>query len=308
MNTAAPDATIRQVLVTGGTGFIGTALCRRLLDDGVRVSVLTRNRERARRHFQNQVAAFEHLGEIEAKDAPDVIVNLAGQNLGAKRWNEQTKRDMIASRVNTTRQVVDYIAHAEIRPKLLISGSAVGYYGARGDEELTEDAPAGDEYQSRLCVEWEQAAHDAETYGVRLCISRTGVVIGRGGGMLAGLTPMFRRGLGAIAGSGNQWVSWVHLEDLVALFLRFMHDETLVGPFNNTAPIPATNRELSGSIGHALHRPVLLRTPGWMLRILYGEMAHLYVTGQKVIPARHLQRDYDYQYPDIESAVREALQ
>ncbi len=308
MNTAAPDATIRQVLVTGGTGFIGTALCRRLLDDGVRVSVLTRNRERARRHFQNQVAAFEHLGEIEAKDAPDVIVNLAGQNLGAKRWNEQTKRDMIASRVNTTRQVVDYIAHAEIRPKLLISGSAVGYYGARGDEELTEDAPAGDEYQSRLCVEWEQAAHDAETYGVRLCISRTGVVIGRGGGMLAGLTPMFRRGLGAIAGSGNQWVSWVHLEDLVALFLRFMHDETLVGPFNNTAPIPATNHELSGSIGHALHRPVLLRTPGWMLRILYGEMAHLYVTGQKVIPARHLQRDYDYQYPDIESAVREALQ
>jgi uncharacterized protein (TIGR01777 family) len=308
MSAALASLPVGHVLITGGTGFIGTGLCERLLDAGVRVSVLTRDRDRARVHFRDRVGAVETLDVLHAQDAPDIIVNLAGQNLGAERWNDRVKRDMIASRVLTTQHVVDYIAGAEIKPALLISGSAVGYYGARGAEALTEDSPPGAEYQSQLCVQWETAAAGAERYGVRVCVSRTGVVMGRGGGALAGLAPMFRLGLGAVAGSGKQWVSWIHRQDLIDIFLNFMRDDTLAGPFNNTSPTPVTNREFAASIGQALRRPVLLRTPGALLRALYGEMAHLYITGQKVIPARHLQMGFEYRYPDIGSAVAEALQ
>ena len=142
---------------------------------------------------------------------------------------------------------------------------------------------------------------------MRVCISRTGVVMGQGGGALSGLAPLFRLGLGAVAGSGRQWISWVHRDDLIGLFFRFMDDDSLSGPFNNTSPEPVTNREFSRAIGRALHRPVFLRVPGWAMRLAYGEMAHLYLTGQKVIPTRHLDAGFEYRYPDIDSALSEAL-
>jgi uncharacterized protein (TIGR01777 family) len=210
---------------------------------------------------------------------------------------------LIASRVDTTQSVVDYIVVASPRPWLLISGSAVGYYGARGDELIDEQEPAGTEYQSRLCARWEQAALRAERFGVRVCISRTGVVLGRGGGALSGLLPQFRKGLGAVAGSGRQWVSWIQMQDLNDLFVRFMRDDSLQGAFNNTAPNPVTNREFATSIGKAAGRPVLLRAPGWSIRLAMGEMARLYLTGQRVVPERHLQAGFRYRYPDIESAL-----
>lgn len=298
----------QRVLITGGTGFIGTALARQLLAAGVRVSVLSRNADRAARHFENRITALESMDQIDAANAPEVIVNLAGKNLGEQRWSADIKQQLIDSRVLTTQQVVDYIAHAEVKPVLLISGSAVGYYGARGDEALNEEAAPGNEFQSELCRRWEQTARQAEQYDVRVCISRTGVVMGRGGGALSGLEPMFRKGLGAVAGNGRQWISWVHMQDLIDMFLRFMVDDTLSGPFNNTAPNPVTNRQFAKTIGKVLQRPVLLSMPGWAMRLLYGEMAHLYVTGQKVIPNRHLQSGFEYHYPDIESALREAMQ
>lgn len=296
-----------HVLITGGTGFIGTALSLRLLERNARVSVLTRNRERAERHFAGRVSAFESMHDIDRDNAPTVIINLAGKNLGEHRWNAEVKQQLIASRVNTARQVVAYIEAAERKPRLLINGSAVGYYGARGDEELSENSPPGNEFQSSLCKQWEEAALEAERYGVRVCISRTGVVMGQGGGALAGLAPLFRLGLGAVAGSGRQWISWVHREDLIAMFFCFMEDETLSGPFNNTSPQPVTNREFSKAIGRALHRPVFLHVPGWAMRLAYGEMAHLYLTGQKVLPTRHLHDGFEYRYPDIDSALSEAL-
>jgi uncharacterized protein (TIGR01777 family) len=305
------DASItgfEHVLITGGTGFIGSALTRRLLRLGVRVSVLTRDRTRALAHFGGGVDALESLDEIEAGDTPAVIVNLAGKNLGEQRWNTEVKQQLVASRVDTTLQVIAWIARAASPPQLLISGSAVGYYGARGDEPLTESSMVGDEYQANLCRRWENAAETARQYGVRVCLSRTGVVLGRGGGALAGLAPLFRLGLGAVAGSGRQWISWIHLHDLLELFLRFMRDRTLSGPFNNTAPHPVTNRDFSRAIGRALHRPVLLRAPDWAMRLAYGEMAHLYLTGQKVLPQRHLASGFKYRYPDIDSALRAALQ
>ena len=142
---------------------------------------------------------------------------------------------------------------------------------------------------------------------MRVCISRTGVVLARNGGALSGLAPLFRLGLGAVVGNGTQWISWVHMHDLLDLFLRFIHDDSLSGPFNNTAPGPVTNRAFSRALGRALHRPVLLCSPAWAMRLLYGEMAHLYVTGQRVIPARHLQARFTYRYPDIGAALEDAL-
>ena len=298
---------VGHVLVTGGTGFIGTALSERLLAQGGRVSVLTRDRERATRHFAGRVAALQSMEEIDSADPPAVIVNLAGKSLGDERWNDKVKQELVSSRVKTTQQVVDYIARAADKPRLLISGSAVGYYGARGEAPLTEADPPGDEFQSELCLRWEQAAEKAAQYGVRVCISRTGVVMGQGGGALSGLAPLFSLGLGAVAGSGRQWLSWVHMEDLLEMFLRFMQDESLSGAFNNTAPAPVTNRQFAKAIGRVMHRPVLLRSPGWAMLLLYGEMAHLYLTGQRVLPTRHMEAGFHYRFPDIESALRQAL-
>lgn len=307
MNGTAGTQGLERVLITGGTGFIGTALVGRLLGLGARVSVLTRDRERALGHFAGRVTVLESLQEAGGRDAPDVIVNLAGMNLGAERWSGTVKQQLVSSRVETTQRVVDYIARVTHRPRLLISGSAVGYYGARGDEVLNEESAPGDEFQSRLCEQWEHVARQAEQYGVRVCISRTGVVIGQGGA-LAGLTPLFRLGLGAVAGRGRQWLSWIHMDDLLDLFIRFMQDAALTGPFNNTAPDPVTNREFARAIGRELRRPVLLRIPGWAMRLMYGELAHLYLTGQRVVPARHLQSGFEYRYPDIESALHAVLE
>jgi uncharacterized protein len=292
-----------HVLITGGTGFIGTALTARLKDAGARVSVLTRNRQRARRHFDFPVDAFESLDELGTEDAPEVIVNLAGKNLGEERWNPEVKKAIVASRVETTRRVIDYIARAPRRPELLISGSAVGYYGARGDAALGEDSGPGSEFQSDLCRQWEAVAREAERYGVRVCISRTGVVLGPGGGMLAGLLPLFRLGLGAVAGHGGQWMSWIQMEDLIDLFIRFMLEPTLSGAFNNTAPDAVRNRDFSKKLGQAIHRPVVLRVPGIAMRMLYGEMAHLYLTGQRALPCRHIQSGWVYRHPEVSQAL-----
>ncbi|MBW8055791.1 MAG: TIGR01777 family protein, partial [Nitrospira sp.] len=202
-----------HVLVTGGSGFIGGALCRRLLAGGHAVSVLTRERQRAEQLFQGKVAAIESLDELPRETAPEAIVNLAGLSLGSGRWTERLKQEFIASRVGVTRQVISHIARTDRKPGILISGSAVGYYGARGDEELGEDAPPGNEYQSHLCKAWEAEALKAAQHGVRVCISRAGVVLGKGGGALSSLVSQFRLGLGGYVGSGRQWMSWVHIDD-----------------------------------------------------------------------------------------------
>ena len=296
-----------HVLVTGGSGFIGGALCRRLLAGGHAVSVLTRERQRAEQLFQGKVAAIESLDELPRETAPEAIVNLAGLSLGSGRWTERLKQEFIASRVGVTRQVISYIARTDRKPGILISGSAVGYYGARGDEELGEDAPPGNEYQSHLCKAWEAEALKAAQHGVRVCISRTGVVLGKGGGALSSLVSQFRLGLGGYVGSGRQWMSWVHIDDLVGIMLHLMADESLAGAFNSTAPNPETNRDFARKLAAALHRPALVWAPDWLLRLMVGEMAHLYVTGQKVLPSRLLESGYRFKFPELRAALADIL-
>lgn len=289
------------VLITGGTGFIGSALCERLLVEGHRVAVLTRDRQRAAERFRNRVRAIEDPAELDRP--PDVMINLAGRSLGSGRWNPALKREFIASRVDTTRRLIDTIGSVSPRPRLLISGSAVGYYGARGDEELDEDSSPGDEYQSELCRAWEAEALRAEDLGVRVCRLRMGVVLGPDGGALSSLLPPFRLGLGAWLGDGRQWMSWIHRDDLIGVVRFLMAHDELSGAFNVTAPQPQTNRDFAVTLGRVLHRPVLLRIPGWAVRLQVGGMAHLFLTGQKVLPRRLLAAGYRFEFPTLDAAL-----
>ncbi|MDX1488438.1 MAG: TIGR01777 family oxidoreductase [Acidiferrobacterales bacterium] len=296
-----------NVLVTGGTGFIGRALCATLLARGDQVLVLTRDRQRAQRILDTRVTAIESLEEIDAASVPATVVNLAGLSLGSARWNEALKRQFVTSRVGTTAGVIDYIATTTLKPQALISGSAVGYYGARGDEELTEESTAGDEYQSELCRAWEAEALKGQAHGVRVCLLRSGVVLGKGGGALSSLIPQFKLGLGGYVGTGQQWMSWIHMEDLLAIIQRLITDTSLKGAFNSTAPHPETNRDFAAKLAAALHRPAMMWAPAPVLRLVVGEMAHLYLTGQRVIPKRLLEAGYQFRYPELSGALANIL-
>lgn len=296
-----------RILVTGGTGFIGQALCTALLENGHEVTVLSRRPEHARQQ-DTRLESVKDTSDISAKRRPEAIVNLAGQNLGSGRWNATRKREFIDSRVEVTRHIVEYIAGATSKPAVLVNGSAVGYYGARGGERLAEDAEPGEEYQSELCKQWEAEARRAEEHGVRVCRIRIGAVLDGDGGPLSSMLPPFRWGLGGYFGDGRQWLSWIHRQDLVAIMLTLIQNPKLSGAFNATAPYPETNRVFSRKLGAALHRPVLLRFPGWAVRVGAGEMAWLFLTGQRVIPERLGEAGFTFRYPRLEDAFRQILE
>lgn len=291
-----------RVLVTGGTGFIGQALVRELLARGDTVSVLTRDARRAARLLPAQARTLTRLDG----EAPDAVVNLAGENLGAHRWTAARKQAFVDSRAGTTRALVAWMKSLPARPRVLVSGSAVGYYGARGDEPLAEHEPPGREFQSELCAGWEEAARGAEALGVRTCRIRIGVVLGPGGA-LAAMKPPFLLGLGGPMGSGAQWMSWIHRDDLVRMILWLLEDGRGDGAWNATAPQPATNREFARALGAALHRPALIPMPAAAVKLLVGEMSHLLLTGQKVVPARALAEGFSFRYPELDPALAAAL-
>lgn len=296
-----------RVLITGGTGFLGSALTAALHARDAEVIVLTRDRRTARDRLGDGALIVERLDELDESRAPDAVVNLAGANLGTARWTVARKQAFVDSRVGVTERVVRYIRDAPQRPRVLISGSAVGYYGARGEETLDESAPPGDEFQSELCRRWEAAAQPAEDYGVRVCYLRTGAVLGPGGGPLAGLLPPFRLGLGAWLGDGRQWLSWIHLDDWLRLVEQLIDRDDLAGPFNATAPEPVRNRELAETLGAVLRRPVALRIPSWAARLLWGEMAHMLVTGQRVLPHRALEGGFTFRFAELRPALEHIL-
>jgi uncharacterized protein len=293
----------KHVLITGGSGFIGRALARALLARGDSVTVLSRAPRAARAVLPPAVEVGAELPPA----APDAVVNLAGENLGKRRWTEARKRRFVDSRVGTTRRLVEWMRALPRPPAALVSGSAVGYYGARGDETLVEDAAPGAEYQSDLCRQWEDAAREAEGLGVRVCRIRIGIVLAGDGGALAQMRLPFALGLGGPLGSGAQWMSWIHRDDLLALVLWLLDDPSGAGAYNATAPHPATNRQFARALAAALRRPALLAMPAPVVRLLVGEMAHLLLTGQKVVPARALAEGFAFRYPDLPGALAAAL-
>lgn len=305
-----------RVFVAGGTGLIGTRLIRRLRERQDEVVALTRRPAAARERLPAGCTILEgdpmEAGSwMEAVAGCAAVVNLTGESIFGRRWNEAFKRLMLDSRVKSTDHIVQALARQPRdergEAKVLVNASAIGFYGPHGDEEVTEETPPGDETLARLTVEWEKAARAAEGAGVRVALMRIGVVLDRAGGALAQMLTPFKIGVGGPIGSGNQWMSWIHHEDLVGIFLLALGDRAATGPINGTAPNPVTNREFSAALGGALHRPSFMRVPAFALKLRFGEVADLLTTGQRVLPKRALALGYRFQFPEVDSALRDVL-
>jgi uncharacterized protein (TIGR01777 family) len=274
-----------KVTITGGTGLIGAKLSARLRERGDEVTTLSLRKD-------------ELAPKLEGRDA---VVHLAGENL-AQRWNDKAKREILASREEGTRRLVEALPDSV---KTLVSASAVGYYGPRGAEEVTEDDPPGDDFPARVCVAWEREANQA---GARVVTIRTGVVLDASGGALAKMLLPFKLGIGGPVAGGKQYMPWIHVDDLVGIYLAALDNAGWQGAVNATAPNPVTNAEFSKALGRALHRPAVLPIPGLALRALYGEMAVIVTTGQRAVPRKALAYGYEFGHPDLDEALDKAVQ
>jgi uncharacterized protein len=309
-----------RVTVTGATGLIGPQLTAALLARGAQVTVLSRDPDRARAKL-GEVTAFSwdpmsEAAPAEALGGRDAVVHLAGAPV-AQRWSEEAKEEIRASRVTGTRNLLAGLAAcgeidggsagSDGRPRTLVSSSAIGYYGPHGEEPLDEDAPPGEDFLARVCVEWEAEAARASDLGLRVVQVRTGIVLDAAGGALQKMLTPFRLGVGGPVAGGRQYMSWIHADDVVGMLLTAIEDERWVGPINATAPEPVTNAAFSRALGRVLHRPALLPVPGLALRALYGEMAEIVTTGARAVPAKALVLGYEFSQPRLEQALRSAL-
>ena len=296
-----------KILVTGGTGFIGSALTRSLVEHDYEVSVLSRKPGSVSKYCGPGVIALGSLRQIKAEDSFDIVVNLAGSPIFGARWTESRKKIIRDSRIGLTEELVARIGRMAVKPKLLISGSAIGYYGEQGDTVLSEQSAQVTDFSQTLCTDWEAAAKKAEQYGVRVCLVRTGLVIGQGGGLLRRMSIPFRLGLGGRLGSGKQWMSWIHLEDWVSIALAMITDSSMQGAYNATAPTPVTNHEFTEKLAHILKRPSIFPVPEWLLIILLGEMSQLILGSQQVMPERLLAQGFTFQFNNLPDALAQAL-
>lgn len=301
-----------HILLTGGTGFIGRRLSELLLARGDEVTVLTRTPGSSPPGLRaTRLVGWDPQSgppHAELFSSVSAVVNLLGESIAKGRWTPEKKRRIRDSRILGTRHLVDGIRAASPRPKTLVSGSAIGFYGPRNDELLDEGVPGGSDFLAELCRDWEAEAARAEHSGVRVVLLRTGVVFGAGGGALGAMLPPFRLGLGGPVGSGRQWMSWIHIDDLCGLVIHALDSPDLHGPLNATAPQPVPNRELAKALGRVLGRPALLPAPAFALKLLLGEMAEaLLLKGQRVVPSRARASGYRFRYADLDSALGEVL-
>lgn len=296
-----------RVLLTGATGFVGRALVHALMERGDQRVALTRDPIRARLALPGLVHTYawgplEGPPPAEAFEGVDAVVNLMGESV-VGRWTQRKRSAIIESREAATRNLVLGMRDAGV--PVLVSASAVGYYGHRGEEELTEDAPPGEGFLSGVCVQWEAAASEASSSGTRVVLLRTGLVAGRGGGFLAPLSRLTRFGLGGPAGSGRQWWPWVHLDDVVGLILHALDNEAVQGPLNVCAPAPARQREVASALGRVLHRPAFAPAPAFVLRRVLGEFATELLNSRRALPAAALASGYAFSHTDLDAALRD---
>lgn len=290
-----------RVLLTGGTGFVGRALAEALVAAGHTVMLVTRDPSHA------SAPAVDWDGVPAAVTEADAVVNLAGEPIAARRWSNAQKARIRSSRVESTRRLVEAIAAATVRPSVLVTASAVGYYGPHGDEPLDETAPAGSDFLAEVCRAWEAEAFAAEALGLRVVRLRIGIVLARDGGALGRMLPPFRAFVGGALGSGTQWMSWIHRDDLVGLVVDALKKDAYRGPVNASAPQPATNEEFTRVLGQVLARPTLFRVPAIALRLALGEMADVLLTGQRVIPAVADRIGYRWRYPELTPALHASV-
>ena len=299
-----------RVTITGATGLIGPRLVRALHGRGDEVTVLTRDPDRARSTLGDvQAVRWDLMGEPAPADAlagRDAVIHLAGANV-AQRWSESSKRAIRETRVTGTGNLIEGLMAAEPRPATLVSSSAIGYYGAHGEEPLDEDAAPGKDFLAGVCVEWETQARRAQELGMRSVQVRTGVVLDSSGGALGKMLPPFRMGVGGPVAGGRQFISWIHSDDVVGIIIAAVDDQRWSGPVNATAPEPLSNRDFSRVLGRVLHRPALLPVPGFALRLLYGDMAEIVTSGARVMPAKALVLGYTFAQPELEPALSSAI-
>ena len=297
-----------NVTVTGATGLIGQRLVAALTGRGDQVTVLSRSAEKASQTLGVPAVAWDSLNEpapVDALAGRDAIVHLAGEPV-AQRWNAARKEAILASRETGTRNLVAGLEAATPRPAALISSSAVGYYGKHGDERVPEETPAGSDFLADVCVRWEREADKAAALGLRVAHIRTGVVLDKTGGALKTMLPPFKAGVGGPVAGGKQYMPWIHLDDIVGLYLAAIDGEWS-GAYNGSAPEPVTNAEFSKALGKALHRPAFSPVPAFAIKLLYGEMSEIVTEGQRAVPTRALAAGYAFKHPDLNEALTSAL-
>lgn len=303
-----------RVFITGGTGLVGTRLEKRLLERGDEVFILTRRPNAVAKEKNVTAVVGDPMTAGSWADAiqnVDAVVNLVGEGIFNKRWSPEFKETLIKSRVDSTRNVAAALARnpkkADGSPKVLVSASAIGYYGPHGGEMLTENSPPGTDMMAKLCVDWEAATAEAKNAGVRVALLRVGVVLDKNGGALAKMLPPFKMFVGGPVGDGKQYMSWIHHDDLVGEILYALDHSHVAGPLNGTAPNPVTNREFSTALGNVLGRPSFMPTPAFMLKLALGEVADVVTKGQRVIPKAPMDAGYTFRFTDVESALKDVL-
>lgn len=298
-----------KVVVTGATGFVGKVIVRRLLEAGDEVIVLTRNVAKAAITLGSSCKYFqwENTNELAPKEAfegADGVINLMGESI-SERWTEERKKAMHDSRIIGTRNLVAAISAVTAKPKVLVSTSAIGIYGDRGSEEINESSKLADDFLATLCREWEAEANKATESGLRVVDIRVGIVLGKGGGALAKMLPIFKLGGGGPLGTGQQYMSWIHIEDLASMYIEALQNDSIKGAVNGTAPYPARNFDFTKALGKTLHRPTFLPAPAFALKFVFGDMSQILLGGQKVLPTKFSEAKFKYRYPTLEIALKD---
>ncbi|GAB1264174.1 TIGR01777 family oxidoreductase [Aurantivibrio infirmus] len=293
-----------NLLITGGTGFIGTALCSHLSDQHD-ITLKTRYPE----SISGNIKGISSLSQLAPTKVFDVVINLAGEPIANKRWSKNQKRKIIDSRINGTEELVNFFKNSKEKPSLLISGSAIGYYGVGSTNETIDEDNSGDKsFSSSLCTTWENTAMQAESLGIRTCTLRTGIVLGKNGGALKKMLLPFKLGLGGRIGTGNQWMSWIHIDDLIGIINYCIEHKDLHGPINGTAPNPTSNAEFTKILSKTLKRPAFFHLPSPIIKFLAGEMGEeLLLAGKKVVPSKILAAGYNFKYAYLEEALSNIL-
>jgi len=294
-------------LLTGGTGLIGSALCRHLISANHNVTVLSRQASNVPRLCGSEVNAVSSLDEIEEQTQIDAVINLAGAPIADRHWITKRKVILEQSRIGTSSALIDWLKQRKTKPNCLISGSAVGWYGNTEDKVVTEDSSYHQEYTHQLCDAWEKQALQAQELGVRVCIIRTGLVLSAKGGFLKKMLLPFKIGLGGHLGDGKQYMSWIHIDDMVKLILFLIEQQETTGIFNGCSPSPVTNKTFSQTLAKQLNRPAFLPVPDWLLKSLLGEMSCLLLEGQRVIPEKAQALGFKFDYTELNAALADIL-
>jgi len=291
-----------HIFITGGTGLVGSELVGALHSKGHRITVLTRDEEKARKKLGELVEFCPSLDSLDSLDDYQAVINLAGESI-AGIWTKKKKAEMEKSRWVITQKLAELIKKSKTAPHTFISGSAIGYYGSQGDKILTENSKPEDEFTYRLCSRWEAFAKDAESPKTRVCMIRTGIVLSANGGMLPLMAKPFRMGLGSVMGTGQQFISWIHINDMVNAIIFLLENNQEKGPYNLTSPEPVTNRLFSKALAKALHRPCWFRIPAKVISTVMGESSALILGSQRAEPKRLLEAGFNFEYTEIRETM-----